>query len=193
MAVAPFLRYRSAMRIEQLPVVLGVLVALLAIGLLADAAHTEGFRGFRDRRRRMRAQRNRRGEALVGLGMIGMALAFIGRDTSRYGTLSALVGAVLLIAGTVMNRDYLKELLLFGGAARRQEEREPRELVPDDVRIANLRERVGPATPPSGIPMFQEPSSSPSPSPSNKPVQPSSDSRKPAKSDHGPSTDAHPH
>jgi hypothetical protein len=173
------------MRIEQFPVVLGVLVALLAVGLLIDSAHAEGFRGFRERRRRMRAQRNRRGEALVGLGMIGMALAFIGRDTSRYGTLSALLGTALLIAGAILNRDYLKELLLFRGAARRQEEREPRELVPEDERIARLRERVGPATPSSGIPTFQEPPPPTAP-------KPSTDSRKPSSPSNSTRADAPP-
>ena len=48
-----------------------------------------------------------------------MAAALIGRDTWRWGTISVLAGSALLIVGATMNRKYLKEVLLFRGAARR--------------------------------------------------------------------------
>lgn len=48
-----------------------------------------------------------------------MAAALIGRDTWRWGTVSVLAGSSLLIIGAIMNRKYLKEVLLFRGAARR--------------------------------------------------------------------------
>jgi hypothetical protein len=48
-----------------------------------------------------------------------MAAALIGRDTWRWGTISVLAGTALLIIGAAMNRKYLKEVLLFRGAARR--------------------------------------------------------------------------
>jgi hypothetical protein len=48
-----------------------------------------------------------------------MAAALVGRDTWRWGTVSVLAGSALLIIGAIMNRQYLKEALLFRGAARR--------------------------------------------------------------------------
>jgi hypothetical protein len=48
-----------------------------------------------------------------------MAAALMGRDTWRWGTISVLVGSVLLVIGAIMNRVYLKEVLFFRGAARR--------------------------------------------------------------------------
>jgi len=53
--------------------------------------------------------------------MLCMAAALIGRDTWRWGTISVLAGASLLVIGAIMNRAYLKEVLLFRGAARRGE------------------------------------------------------------------------
>jgi hypothetical protein len=50
-----------------------------------------------------------------------MAAALIGRDTWRWGTIAVIAGAALLIIGAIMNRAYLKEVLLFRGAARRGE------------------------------------------------------------------------
>jgi hypothetical protein len=50
-----------------------------------------------------------------------MAAALIGRDTWRWGTVCVIAGAVLLVIGALMNRKYLKEVLLFRGAARRGE------------------------------------------------------------------------
>jgi hypothetical protein len=48
-----------------------------------------------------------------------MAAALIGRDTWRWGTIAVLAGAALLVVGVILNRAYLKEVLLFRGAARR--------------------------------------------------------------------------
>jgi hypothetical protein len=115
------------MRLEQIPVFFGVVVAILGLGLVLDAQLPEGFSQSRERRRRTRAERNRPGETLVGLGVIAMAAALIGRDTWRFGTVAVLAGAVLLGAGAWLNRRYLRETLLFRGATRRGEKRsEPR-------------------------------------------------------------------
>ena len=43
----------------------------------------------------------------------------MGRDTWRWGTIAVLTGSALLILGALMNKQYLKEVLLFRGAARR--------------------------------------------------------------------------
>ena len=107
------------MRVEQFPLLLGVLVALVGLTILLDAWQTGGVAPFRERRRRTRAVPNKGGQTLIALGTLCMAAALFGRDTWRWGTISVLTGAALLIVGSFMNRAYLKEVLLFRGAARR--------------------------------------------------------------------------
>ena len=108
------------MRLELLPLIFGALVALLGLGLVAD-----GWLPDRDqllsseRRRRQRAERDRGGEIIVGLGMLALAAALIGRDTWRYGNVAVLAGVVLLALGAALNRRYLRELMTFRGASRR--------------------------------------------------------------------------
>ena len=111
------------MRLEQLPLFIGVIVAILGLGLVLDAQLPEGFSHSRERRRRERTERNRPGETLLGLGVIAMAAALIGRDEWRFGTLAVLAGVVLLGTGAWLNRDYLREFFLFRGASRRGEKR----------------------------------------------------------------------
>ena len=119
------------MRLEQIPLFIGVVVAILGLGLVLDAQLPEGFSPSRERRRRERVERHRGGETLVGLGIIAGAAALIGRDGWRFGTLSVLIGAVLLSAGGWLNREYLREIFLFRGPARRGEKRAaPRAEVP---------------------------------------------------------------
>ena len=118
------------MRLEQVPLFIGVIVAILGLGLVLDAQLSEGFSQSRERRRRERTERSRPGETLMGLGVMAMAAALIGSDEWRFGTLAVLAGVVLLGTGAWLNRDYLRELFLFRGAARRGEKRsEPRGVV----------------------------------------------------------------
>jgi hypothetical protein len=107
------------MRLEQLPILLGVLVALVGLTILLDAWQAGGVAPLRERRRRTRATPHKAGQTFVALGTLCMAAALIGRDTWRWGTISVLAGAVLLVLGVILNRLYLKEVLLFRGAARR--------------------------------------------------------------------------
>ena len=109
------------MRLEQLPILLGVLVALIGLTILLDAWQAGGVAPLRERRRRARAVPHKAGQTLVALGTLCMAASLIGRDTWRWATISVLVGSALLIVGAIMNRQYLKEVLLFRGAARRGE------------------------------------------------------------------------
>jgi hypothetical protein len=111
------------MRLEQIPLFVGVIVAILGLGLVLDAQLPEGVSQSRERRRRERAERNRPGETLVGLGVIAVAAALIGRDQWRFGTVSVLAGVILLGLGAWLNREYLRELFSFRGAARRGEKR----------------------------------------------------------------------
>src|SRR5438067_13866586 len=100
------------MKLEQLPILLGVLVALIGLAILLDAWQEGGVAPLRERRRRARAVPHKGGQSLVAMRMLAMAASLIGRDTLQYGTLSVLVGAMLLIIGAIMNRAYLKEILL---------------------------------------------------------------------------------
>jgi hypothetical protein len=107
------------MTLEQVPILVGVLVALIGLTILLDAWQTGGVAPLRERRRRTRATPHKAGQTLVALGTFCMAAALIGRDTWRWGTICVLAGTALLIIGAIMNRKYLKEVLLFRGAARR--------------------------------------------------------------------------
>ena len=109
------------MRLEQFPILLGVLVALIGLTIMLDAWQAGGIAPLRERRRRARALPHKVGQSLVGLGTLAMSAALVGRDTWRYSTISVLIGSALLVVGAFMNRVYLKEVLLFRGAARRGE------------------------------------------------------------------------
>ncbi|HLA13701.1 MAG TPA: hypothetical protein VJZ25_01635 [Gemmatimonadaceae bacterium] len=109
------------MRLEQVPIILGIIVMLIGLSMALDAWQAGGIAPFRERRRRTRAVPHKMGQTLVAVGTVLLGIALIGRDTWRYTTLSVLIGVVLLIAGAIMNRLYLKEVLLFRGAARRGE------------------------------------------------------------------------
>lgn len=107
------------MRLEQVPILLGIVVILIGLWMALDAWQAGGVAPFRERRRRTRTVPHKLGQTLVAIGTISLGIALIGRDTWRYTTLSVLIGVVLLIAGAILNRVYLKEVLLFRGAARR--------------------------------------------------------------------------
>jgi len=108
-------------KLEQFPILLGIAVALIGLTILLDAWQAGGVAPLRERRRRTRAVPHKAGQTLVALGTLCMAASLLGRDTWRYGTVSVLAGSSLLVIGAIMNRAYLKEVLLFRGAARRGE------------------------------------------------------------------------
>jgi hypothetical protein len=112
------------MRLEFLPVVLGVLVLLVAAGIIYDAVSSEEKRPFRERRRRRRADLDKPGEWMVALGMICLGASLIGNELWRWTTIAVISGVVLLVLGAIMNRTYLREMLMFRGASRRTEENE---------------------------------------------------------------------
>ncbi len=109
------------MKVEQFPIILGIIVALIGLTMALDAWQSGGIAPFRERRRRTRAVPHKMGQTLVAVGTVCLGIALIGRDTWRYTTLTVLLGSVLLVVGAIMNRTYLKEVLLFRGAARRGE------------------------------------------------------------------------
>lgn len=97
---------------------------LIAAGIIFDAVSPDQIRPFRERRRRQRAEINTAGEWLVGLGTACLGAALIGNEVWRWTTIAVLSGTVLLVLGAILNRTYLREILLFRGASRRTEETE---------------------------------------------------------------------
>ena len=114
------------MRLETIPLILGILFGLLGLGLILDAWLDEVI-VKNERRKRPRRGRDRLGEALVGLGVLAMAAAFLGRDAWRYSTIAVIAGAILLVWGAKRNSGYLK-----GSMSRRDK---PRSFTPGARRL----------------------------------------------------------
>ena len=109
------------MRLELIPVVLGVLVLLVAAAIVYDAIRPDNVRPQTERRRRRRAELNIPGEWLVGLGTACLGVSLIGNEVWRWTTIAVISGIVLIVLGAILNREFLREMLLFRGASRRSE------------------------------------------------------------------------
>lgn len=109
------------MTLEIIPLILGALVGLLGLGLLFDAWTPDEIIVKRERRRQPRIERSRGGETWIGLGVIGMAAAFVGRDTWRYSVVAVIAGSAFLLLGIIMNWRYLGARVSNRGALRRRE------------------------------------------------------------------------
>ena len=114
------------MRLELIPVVVGVLVLLMAAAIVYDAIRPDNVRPHTERRRRQRAELDIPGEWLVGLGTACLGVSLIGNEVWRWTTISVISGIVLIVLGAILNRDYLREMLLFRGRSRRSERGTPR-------------------------------------------------------------------
>ena len=132
------------MRIETLPLILGALVALLGIGIIFDAWTPDAASVSPERRRRPRIERHRNGEALIGLGVLALAAAFIGRDSWRYSVLVVIIGAVFLLVGAVLNRRYIGELFVNRGPLRRRDPATMGEALPAKVEVADAPRPITP-------------------------------------------------
>jgi hypothetical protein len=110
------------MFLEYIPVAIGIFVGLIGLGLVFDAWTPDDIVVKSERRRAPRIERSRKGEAMVGLGVLCMAGAFIGRDTWVYSVVTVIAGAVLLLFGTIASRKYLGEVLTNRGKLRRRKE-----------------------------------------------------------------------
>jgi len=113
------------MRLELIPVVLGVLVLLVAAGIVFDAIRPDVPRPHHERRRRRRAELDIPGEWLVGLGTACLGVSLIGNEVWRWTTVAVISGIVLIVLGAILNREFLRETLLFRGKARRAEGPQP--------------------------------------------------------------------
>jgi hypothetical protein len=108
------------MSIEFIPVILGAVVCLIGLGLIIDAWTPDDIIVKRERRRRPRVERSRSGEASIGVGVIAMGAAFIGRDTWRYSVVAVIVGTLFLLIGAIGNRRYFAQAIANRGALRRR-------------------------------------------------------------------------
>jgi hypothetical protein len=108
--------------LELIPVVLGGFVCLVGLGLVLDAWTPDAILVKQERRRKPRVERSRGGEAMVGIGVICMGAAFIGRDTWVYSVVTVIAGAVFLILGAIANRKYLGLLVGNRGPLRRRDQ-----------------------------------------------------------------------
>lgn len=122
------------MKLEQIPIVFGILVFLIAVAIAYDSMSPEERRPFRERRRRQRAELNRTGELFVALGTACVAAALVGRDNWRWGNIAVFTAVALLIVGGALNREFLREMLLFRGASRRAD---PDEVAPTSADVPN--------------------------------------------------------
>ena len=127
------------MRLEHIPVLVGILLALIGVALLADAFVQDGTLVATERRRRPRTPRHAGGEAAIGVGILLIAASMIGQDAWRYGTLAVLVGAGTILVGAVLNRGFIRDAVMNRGAARRSEGGIPRESRPETPRPNPLR------------------------------------------------------
>ena len=108
------------MRVEFIPLIVGAIVAVLGFGLLFDAWTPDDVIVRRERRRHPRVERHRGGEAAIGLGVLCMAAAFIGRDTWSYSVVAVIAGTVLMLYGVLLNRRFLGEAISNRGPLRRR-------------------------------------------------------------------------
>ena len=107
----------AVMRLETIPLIIGGLIGLIGLALVLDAWLPDNLVVSQERRRRPRLQRDRAGEAMVGLGVIAMAAAWMGRDSWRYSVIAVIAGALLLLIGALRSRAYLRSA--FQGSSRR--------------------------------------------------------------------------
>jgi hypothetical protein len=107
------------LKVEVIPLILGVLVALAGLGILADAWLPETMPFRRERRRSARTERHLGGEAAIGVGVLCMAAALIGRDTWRYGTIAMIIGALMILIGGVLNKRFFHDRIVNRGELRR--------------------------------------------------------------------------
>ena len=114
------------MRLEHLPLILGLLFVVAGVALIADALLREQPLMMSDRRKRSRAPRHRGGQVAIGVGTLFVAAALFGRDGWRYGTVAVLASVVAFATGVWLNWGYVKAFML-GPESRANEEEDDEE------------------------------------------------------------------
>lgn len=98
------------MRIELLPVLLGLAAIGIGIALIVDASVPDGTFIPVERRHGQRPPRNCLGEGLLGGAIVLLGASLVGRDGWPYTTLSVLLAVVLGAAGVALNWRYLRAM-----------------------------------------------------------------------------------
>jgi hypothetical protein len=129
------------MRLEILPLLLGAFVAVIGACFIFDAWTPDDVIVRSDRRRRPRLERSRVGEAWIGVGVVCVGAAVIGRDTWRYSVVAVIAGALLVLAGAIGNRHFLAEVISNRGALRRRPEATPVDIDKSARTAAKVGER----------------------------------------------------
>jgi len=127
------------LRAESLPIIVGIVIGLIGVGLILDGRLPDYTVVKRERRRRQRIERNRAGEMLLGLAMLAFAAALMGRDTWRYRIVAVIVGTLLLVAGAIKNRAFMRELIVNRGPLRRDPARPIKPGMPRDETPTRIR------------------------------------------------------
>jgi predicted tellurium resistance membrane protein TerC len=123
------------MRVETIPLVLGLLLFLIGAAMMADAIVADSAAHVAERRSRERPERSRAGEIVFGLGMICVAAVLVGRDQWRFTTLAIAVAVVLVVIGVGLNLRYIRGSLLGPILGRREKRRQ------SDITAARKRQR----------------------------------------------------
>jgi hypothetical protein len=126
-------------RAETIPIIFGVIVGLMGVGLILDAQLPDYTVVKRERRRRQRVERSRGGETMLGLAMLAFAAGMIGRDVWRYRIVAVIAGAVLLILGAWANRAFIRDLIVNRGPLRRDPKKPIKPGMPEDETPARIR------------------------------------------------------
>ncbi|MEJ7812115.1 MAG: hypothetical protein WKG32_17005 [Gemmatimonadaceae bacterium] len=105
------------MRLEMLPILLGILAGIVGFALVADAAIPDGSLVPSDRRRLPRAPRSLSGEVALGLGILAIASALVGRDHWRYSIVAMLVALICCSLGIALNWRYVTAMVISRPAA----------------------------------------------------------------------------
>lgn len=112
------------MRVETIPLVLGLLLFLMGAAIIADAIVADDPSHEAERRSRERPARSKIGQIVFGSGMLCVAAVLIGRDQWRFTTLAIAVAVVLVVVGVGLNLRYIRGSLLgpvLGRSAKRRE------------------------------------------------------------------------
>jgi hypothetical protein len=125
-------------RAETIPIIFGVIIGLMGVGLLLDAQLPERV-VKRERRRRQRIERSRGGETMLGLAMLAFAAALIGRDVWRYRIVAVIAGIVLLLLGAWSNGAFIREMIVNRGPLRRDPKKPIKPGMPEDDTPARIR------------------------------------------------------
>jgi len=112
------------MRVETIPLILGLLLFLMGAAIIADAVVADDPSHESERRRRERPERSKIGQIVFGSGTLCVAAVLIGRDQWRFTTLAIAVAVVLVVVGVGLNLRYIRGSLLgpvLGRSAKRRE------------------------------------------------------------------------